>query len=52
MLDERVTRPNIKHLLPKYYQKEMIILRNPKDCRKNVIDFWNKQNGIYKKLNL
>ena len=52
MLDERVTRPNIKHLLPKYYQKEMIVLRNPKDCRNNIVDFWNKQNGIHKKLNL
>ena len=52
MLDERVSRPNIKNLLPKYYQKEMIVLRNPKDCKNHIVDFWNKQNGIYKTLNL
>jgi DNA excision repair protein ERCC-2 len=44
MLDERVTQPNIKYLLPSYYQKEMTILRNPKDCGEYISKFWNKHN--------
>ena len=32
MLDERVTQPNIKYLLPNYYQKEMKIVRNSLEC--------------------
>jgi DNA excision repair protein ERCC-2 len=43
MLDERVTRPNIKQLLPSYYQKEMKIVKNPRECGENIMDFWEKQ---------
>ena len=44
MLDERVTQPNIKYLLPSYYQKEMTLLRNPADCGEYISKFWRKQN--------
>jgi len=40
MLDERVTRPNIRYLLPSYYQKEMKIVRNSLDCGENINRFW------------
>lgn len=45
MLDERVTRPNIKVLLPKYYQKEMKILKNPKECKTKLVEFWTKHQN-------
>jgi DNA excision repair protein ERCC-2 len=41
MLDERVTHPNIKLLLPNYYQKELITIKNPSECEKNIAKFWN-----------
>jgi DNA excision repair protein ERCC-2 len=40
MLDERITRPDIRRLLPSYYQKEMRIVGNPMECRENITDFW------------
>jgi DNA excision repair protein ERCC-2 len=42
ILDQRVNQPNIRQLLPNYYQKEMKIIRNPTDCRENILDFWKK----------
>jgi DNA excision repair protein ERCC-2 len=42
MLDERVTRPNIRHLLPSYYQKEMKIVKNSVECGENITSFWKK----------
>jgi DNA excision repair protein ERCC-2 len=42
MLDERVTRPEIRQLLPSYYQKEMKLVKNPMECGENVTKFWNK----------
>ena len=46
MLDERVTRPDIKRLLPSYYQKELKIVRNPMECREKMMEFWNKHRKI------
>jgi len=46
MLDERVTRPNIKQLLPSYYQKEMKILKNQMDCGDSISDFWIKHQKL------
>ncbi|MBT8171548.1 ATP-dependent DNA helicase [Candidatus Bathyarchaeota archaeon] len=46
MLDERVTRLNIKQLLPKYYQQEMKILKNPNECKNNIVEFWKKHNNL------
>ncbi|UCC58247.1 MAG: ATP-dependent DNA helicase [Candidatus Bathyarchaeum sp.] len=46
ILDERVTRPNIKQLLPSYYQKEMKTVKNPKECNENITKFWHKQRGL------
>ena len=40
MLDERVIHPNIKLLLPNYYQKELITIKNPSECEKNIAKFW------------
>jgi DNA excision repair protein ERCC-2 len=47
MLDERVTQPNIKYLLPNYYQKEMKIVRNSLECGENIAKFWEKHRKIY-----
>ena len=46
MLDERVTRPNIKSLLPIYYQKEMKIMKNPVECGENITNFWEKHRKL------
>jgi DNA excision repair protein ERCC-2 len=46
MLDERVTRPNIRHLLPSYYQKEMKIVKNPMECGENITNFWKKHRKL------
>ncbi len=40
MLDERITRPDIRQLLPSYYQKEMRIVKNPVECGENIAGFW------------
>jgi DNA excision repair protein ERCC-2 len=45
ILDERVTRPNIKKQLPSYYQNEMKITRTPIDCAEQIRKFWKKQNA-------
>jgi DNA excision repair protein ERCC-2 len=42
MLDERITRPGIRQLLPSYYQKEMRIVKNPVECGENITEFWEK----------
>ena len=42
MLDERITRPDIRQLLPNYYQKEMRIVKNPVECGENITEFWEK----------
>ncbi len=44
ILDERVTRPSIKQLLPNYFQKEMKIVRTPIDCAKRIRKFWEKHH--------
>jgi DNA excision repair protein ERCC-2 len=46
ILDERVTRPDIKQLLPSYYQKEMKTVKNPTECSENITKFWHKQRGL------
>ncbi len=40
ILDERITRPDVKQLFPTYYQKEMKTVNNPKECRENIVKFW------------
>jgi DNA excision repair protein ERCC-2 len=42
MLDQRVTIPSIKTLLPNYYQKEMKIIKNPKEAGEKVTEFWSR----------
>jgi DNA excision repair protein ERCC-2 len=44
ILDERVTRPDIKQLLPRYYQKEMKTVKNPMECNLNITKFWKKHH--------
>jgi hypothetical protein len=46
MLDERITQPNIKYLLPSYYQKEMKIVKNPIECGDIIVKFWEKLQKI------
>jgi len=46
MLDERVTRPDIRQLLPSYYQKEMKIVKNPMECGENIAEFWNEHRKL------
>ena len=41
ILDERLTYPHIRQQLPLYFQKEMKIVEGPKDCARNVSEFWN-----------
>jgi len=47
MLDERVTQPNIKNLLPNYYQNEMKIVNNPMECGDNITKFWEKHRKLH-----
>jgi DNA excision repair protein ERCC-2 len=42
ILDERVTRPGIQQLLPRYYQKEMKTVKNSMECSLNIANFWKK----------
>jgi DNA excision repair protein ERCC-2 len=46
MLDERITRPDIRQLLPSYYQKEMRIVENPMECGENITEFWKKHRKL------
>jgi len=46
MLDERVTRQNIRQLLPGYYQKEMRIVKNPMECGEKITEFWKKHRSL------
>ena len=46
MLDERVTRLEIKQLLPSYYQKEMNVVNNPMECEEKITKFWNKHRKV------
>jgi len=46
MLDERITRPDIRQLLPSYYQKEMRIVANSMECGENIADFWETHRKL------
>jgi len=46
MLDERVTRPDIRQLLPSYYQKEMKMVKNPMECGENITKFWEEHRKL------
>jgi DNA excision repair protein ERCC-2 len=46
MLDERLTRPNIRQLLPGYYQKEMNIVKNSIECGESIAKFWNNYRNV------
>ncbi len=46
MLDERVTHPDIKQLLPSYYKKEMKLLKNPRECEESIAEFWSKHRRL------
>ncbi len=46
MLDERVTRPDIRQLLPSYYRKEMKMVKNPMECGENITKFWNEHRKL------
>ncbi|UCE96504.1 MAG: ATP-dependent DNA helicase [Candidatus Bathyarchaeota archaeon] len=42
ILDERVTHEGIKQLFPRYFQEEMIIVKNSIECAKQVKEFWTR----------
>jgi len=46
MLDERVTRSDVRQLLPSYYQKEMKLVKNPMECGENIKQFWEKHRKL------
>jgi len=46
MLDERITRPDIRQLLPSYYQKEMRTVKNAMECGENIAEFWEKHRKL------
>lgn len=46
MLDERVTRPDIRQLLPSYYRKEMKMVKNPMECGENITKFWKEDRKL------
>ncbi len=50
ILDERATRPDIKQLLPSYYQKEMKTVKNPMECGENITKFWKKHHSQTREL--
>jgi DNA excision repair protein ERCC-2 len=47
MLDERITRPEIRQLLPSYYQKEMKLVANDLECGENITEFWEKHQKLF-----
>jgi len=47
MLDERITHPDIRQLLPSYYQKEMKIVSDPMECGENISKFWDKHKDYF-----
>jgi len=46
MLDERVIRPDIKQLLPRYYQEEIKTLKSPMDFGNEIAEFWIKHKKM------
>ncbi|MCW4016415.1 MAG: DNA repair helicase, partial [Candidatus Bathyarchaeota archaeon] len=46
MLDERIIHPNIRQLLPNYYQKEMKVLKDSRECGECITQFWNKHRSL------
>jgi len=46
ILDERITRPNIRQLLPSYFQKEMKTVSDPGEAAHQIEGFWKKHHNI------
>jgi DNA excision repair protein ERCC-2 len=46
MLDERLIRPEIRQLLPNYYQKEMQVMKNSINCGDTITKFWKKHRKL------
>jgi len=40
ILDERITKPNVKKQLPKYFQREMKVVKSVTDCTEKIEKFW------------
>ena len=47
MLDGRVTQPNVKYLLPSYYQKEMKLVSSPLECEEQILEFWSNYQNLF-----
>ncbi len=45
ILDERVTKSNVKRQLPRYFQQEMRIVKNAGECAKRIEEFWHARRG-------
>ncbi|RJS88559.1 ATP-dependent DNA helicase [Candidatus Bathyarchaeota archaeon] len=45
ILDERITHPNIKKQLPRYFQREMKTVMSPRECAQQIKAFWEGFSG-------
>jgi DNA excision repair protein ERCC-2 len=50
MLDERITKPNIRKQLPKYLQQEMTIVKDSDECARKIEEFWKARTAKSEKL--
>jgi DNA excision repair protein ERCC-2 len=40
ILDERITKPNVRRQLPRYFQQEMTIVKDSAECARKIEEFW------------
>jgi len=50
ILDERITKPNIRKQLPKYLQQEMTIVKDSAECARKIEEFWKARTAKSEKL--
>ena len=46
ILDERVTRPDIRQLLPDYLQRELKTMEDPDETAGEIESFWRRHVGL------
>lgn len=45
ILDERITKPNVKKQLPKYFQREMRVVKCVAGCAEKIEEFWRSHES-------
>ena len=50
ILDERITKPNIRKQLPKYLKQEMTIVKDSAECARKIEEFWKTRAAKSEKL--